>query len=707
VNGSQRARVAVTGLGLATALGHDAKAMFRRLAAGERAFSEISEFDVSWCKLRLAAEIKDFRISDIAPAGMASLYSRADALAVAAAQQAASQAGVQHHDLFLSVGGTSAGMREAEPILMANANDGARASRAQRLMAYPLSSSAGRIAGVIPTVRHSATFCSACSSSATAIAQAALWVASGRCDCAMAGGTDALSLLTVTGFAALGAMAPEACRPFDQDRCGMSLGEGAAFLVLESEAHALGRGAEILAWLDGWSLGAEAHHITHPEPSGNVAARLIASAIRHAGLQAGDIGYYNAHGTGTVPNDSMEAAAVRIAFGNFVDRVFVSTAKGQLGHTLGASGAIEAAVTILALREARLPPTMGLRVPARDTRLNHVVGEARSVDCRHAVSSSFGFGGLGAVLAFSHVDTPNRIFQRAKRHLTITGLSGSQPAADPLSKLSPDRSRRFDRITALSCAGAEQVLTDRSDCGLVVGYGLGNVARLHSYLLRLSAKGVRGIAPAEFPHLVPSAIAGNASIYLGLTGPVTAVSDPCYGCDVALDFACGLVQMDLAQAMVAGVVESSECGTEFIADPLGVLSNVVPAAEDASFWVRVEAEDPMRGGGQTPLARVVDVSVGQQPWYQYFIDHEAPLQLSRFRLLFNGIDVAAFGRLQNIGRWVDAPCIDVASPGQSAAGRSGAAIAAAVRLIADGGADEVVLISRAATGCLILRLDKP
>ena len=515
------------------------------------------------------------------------------------------------------------------------------------------------------------------------------------------------------------------------------LGKAPHFLVLENEAHAMKRGADIFAWLDGWSLGAEAHHLTHPEPSGAAAAQLMVSAVHHAGLELCDVGYVNAHGTGTIPNDSMEANAVRIAFGNEVDQVHVSTAKGQLGHTLGASGAIEAAITVLALCEGRLPPTMGLTTPAEDTKLNHITGAAISANCRHALSSSFGFGGLGAVLAFSHVDTSNRIPSGLAKTLVITGMSnrvataipnlpetvevppaipeGSEQVStqfsDPLSELDPDRSRRFDRATALVCIGVKQALAgsglDVAHVGMMVGNALGNVERLRGYLLRLSAKGLRGIPPAEFPHLVPSALAGNASIYLGLRGPVTTLSDEGLCNDIALDLACGCLQLGLAEALVAGVVESRDAGVNYIADPFGAHSGSAPNRSDVSNWFLLQTQDLAQARGQVVLARIVDSWIGQGPWCQYFIEHEAPTHRSSLQILCSGVDAQAFDRIAELKRWRNAARFDQIGIGQSISGQSGAALATAVRLISHGVADEVVLISRSHSHSSIVRLERP
>ena len=702
---AKRARVAVTGLGATTALGSTLDGTFARLVSGERAFSEISEFDASCCKIRIAAEIKNFSTADVAPAGKAGLFSRADALAVSAAEQALRLAQIGERHLLLAVGGTSGGMREAEPIFVAGTSANLDAFTAQRLLTYPLYSTAKCLRGVFSSIQHSVTFCSACSSSATAIAQAASWIASGRCECALAGGTDSLSLLTLTGFAALGAMSAEPCRPFDEVRSGMSLGEGAAFLVLESEAHAAARGAEVLAWLDGWSLGAEAHHITHPEPSGSPSARLIARALRHAGIEPSAVGYYNAHGTGTVPNDAMEANAVRMAFGERAADVRVSTVKGQLGHTLGAAGAIEAAVTVLALRQGTLPATGGLENAAKDAPLNLVMGEAVRIHCEHAISGSFGFGGLGAVLAFSHVDTVSRIPGFTERRSVITGVFAPSLVAEPLSALDPERSRRFDRVTALASVGANQF--NPSQTGLVVCNVYGNVDRLRTYLRRLGSKGLRGIAPAEFPHLVPSAIAGNTSIYCGLTGPTTNISDEVLGLESSLGFACDLLEHELSNSMIVGLVEANDTGARFIADPYELRSGPALKPRDTSVWLCVEDEKTAREAGKLPLARLVARSSGVGPWWHHLADQPVPVNVSRLRLVLVGIQTELVDTVAGLGAWAQAERVSFRGATEDSDGLSGLAIVSAVQSIANGEADEVVIVAKRADRISLLVLEKP
>ena len=236
---------------------------------------------------------------------------------------------------------------------------------------------------------------------ANAIVTAAEWIRSGRSARVLAGGADGLCRLTFTGFNALGAIAPEACRPFDRRRAGLGLGEGAAFLVLESEEEVHRRGATPLAELAGFAVGSEAHHITNPEPTGATAARLMNRALERAGITAAELDYVNAHGTGTLQNDAMEAKALHLALGSEVHRVAVSSCKGQIGHTLGACGAIEAAITVLAIVRGEIPPTGGLEEIDPACELMHVPGVGRKATVRAALSNSFGFGGSDTVLLFT------------------------------------------------------------------------------------------------------------------------------------------------------------------------------------------------------------------------------------------------------------------------------------------------------------------
>ncbi len=624
-------RIAVTGVGVVSALGPDATTAFARLVAGERGFGPVTLFDVADQRSKIAAEIRGLRTEDVAPAGQADAWSRSDAMAVLAAREAVARAGIAGQSLSVAIGATTGGMFEAESVLVAMHDGMATDASARRLLSYPLSTTAERIAEAVGPVERAATVCSACSSGTNAIVQAAAWISSGRAERVLAGGTDGLCRLTFTGFGALGAIDPHPCRPFDVTRAGLGLGEGAAFLVLEPERAARARDATILAWLSGWAIAAEAHHVTHPDPSGATPAILIRAALARAGLAPADLDYVNAHGTGTIQNDAMEARALVAALGDEIGRVRVSSSKGQIGHTLGAAGAVEAAFTVLALGQGVVPPTAGLHTPDPELPLRHVMDRGERADLRAALTSSFGFGGTGSVLAFERADMPDRRPARSRPDaVVVTGLCSLGPAGlltgadnacydavaagddapvEPLELLEPARSRRYDRAAAMVTAGAEAALADAAlgprGVGLVAGTAYGNVERSVQFLRRIAERGARMASPAEFPHLVPSAPSGNASIYVGLTGPVVSASDLDTSAEASFAIAADWLELGLAPAMLAGSAEPRDPIVERVLGPLCVGERTVARGEGAA-WLVLEPEASASTRGARVLARVAE-----------------------------------------------------------------------------------------------------
>ena len=239
----------------------------------------------------------------------------------------------------------------------------------------------------------------ACSSATHALGQAFWMVRSGAAPLAIAGGSESpIFLGGLKAWEAMRVVSPDTCRPFSRDRSGMILGEGAAMLVLEPLERALARGARPLAEIVGFGMSADASHMTQPSAEG--AARAVRSALRDAAWEPEQIGYINAHGTGTDANDCMEVAAIRLVFGKHADRLAISSTKAMHGHTLGAAGAIEAAATVFALEQGVLPPTMNFTAPDPACDLDVVPNQARPAQVEAALSQNFAFGGLNAVLAF-------------------------------------------------------------------------------------------------------------------------------------------------------------------------------------------------------------------------------------------------------------------------------------------------------------------
>ena len=241
------------------------------------------------------------------------------------------------------------------------------------------------------------TVSSACSSANHAVGQALGLIRQGSADVVLAGGSEAcFTLGTLKAWEAMRVMAPDTCRPFSRGRRGMVLGEGAAIVILESLDHARARGAAIQAELAGFGMSADAHHLIHPNEAG--AARAMEAALADARLSLEDLSYINAHGTGTEVNDATETRAIRRVFGRHADGLTVSSTKGAHGHALGASGALELAATVLALRHGVVPPTVNFLEPDPACDLHYCPNEAREMPLEAALSNSFAFGGLNAVL---------------------------------------------------------------------------------------------------------------------------------------------------------------------------------------------------------------------------------------------------------------------------------------------------------------------
>jgi nodulation protein E len=243
------------------------------------------------------------------------------------------------------------------------------------------------------------TVSTACSSSNHAIGQAFRMVRSGEVEIAIAGGSEApLSMGFLKAWEAMRVVAPDTCRPFSADRRGLILGEGAAVLILEPEERARARGAKILGEIAGFGMSSDAHHITQPSAAG--AARAMRSALADAGIAAEAIGYVNAHGTGTSANDATESEAIRTVFGAHAAKLLVSSTKSMHGHALGAAGALEAAATLGALHFGVIPPTANFTAPDPACDLDVVPNTPRKAEVDGALSNSFAFGGLNAVLVF-------------------------------------------------------------------------------------------------------------------------------------------------------------------------------------------------------------------------------------------------------------------------------------------------------------------
>jgi 3-oxoacyl-[acyl-carrier-protein] synthase II len=389
--------VVVTGLGAVSPFGAGAKGYWAGLAGGTCAIRPLSLFDPDGFRCRLAAEVPD--LAEGSPR-----RSRADRLALAAAREALADAGLgpaECAETGLVVGAVGGGMLEGERWYWTRDEEPRPHGWKAALRAILPSAHAETLGHRLRLGGPRHTVVTACSSGAVALAEAAELIAEGVIDTAMAGGVDALTRLCFMGFNALKLLDPGPCRPFDRERRGMSIGEGAAFVVLESAEHARARGARAYAELAGCGMTTDAYHVTAPQPEGEGMARAMRAALQAAGLAPAAVGYANAHGTATLQNDRIEARALAQVFGE--GGLLVSSTKSMIGHTMAAAGALEAVATILTLVHETITPTANLTDPDPEVAFDCVPGVAREVAVEHAITNSFGFGGQNVTLLFRRV----------------------------------------------------------------------------------------------------------------------------------------------------------------------------------------------------------------------------------------------------------------------------------------------------------------
>ncbi len=391
----KKKRIAITGLGIFCGAGKNIASFTESLLSGKCAIGPVDLFDVSDFQGKLGAQVRGYDPLDYLGRKNVANLSRADQFGVIAAGQALkdSSAGGYYspYDIGVCIGAGAAGMFQAETWLKETMSGGR--NHPSLLRGVLPDHTATAIAEIYKLGGYQGTITTACSSSATAIGWGADLVATGRLKAVLCGGSDALSILTFAGFNSLRVIDIEPCAPFSLDRRGISLGEGAAFFVLEGEDEAKVRGARIYGYVLGYAAAGEAYHMTAPEPSGVDAANVMSSAMRDARVPSSTIGWVNAHGTGTPLNDVVETKAMKLVFGERAREVPLVSTKALTGHCLGAAGAIEAIATVIALNAGIIPQTLNFRGYDPECDLEYCHGGKVDASAVVALSNSFAFGG--------------------------------------------------------------------------------------------------------------------------------------------------------------------------------------------------------------------------------------------------------------------------------------------------------------------------
>ncbi|MHC3377224.1 beta-ketoacyl-ACP synthase II [Ligilactobacillus equi] len=403
-------RVVITGMGIVAPIGNDTRTFVENLFKGQLGIAPITKFDASETGITVAGEVKDFDPNERVGKKAAKRMDLFSQYAVHTALEALEQAGINEentdpYDMGVIIGSGIGGLTTIQEQVIKMHEKGPRRVSPMFVPTAIANMAAGNVAMRANAKNICTSVVTACASATNAIGEAYRQIKEGRAQVMLAGGAEAsVNEIGIAGFASLTALSTQedptkASLPFDKERSGFVLGEGAATLVLESEEHAKDRGAQILGEVVGYGATCDAYHITSPDPSGEGAARAMQQAIKEAGITPAEVDYINAHGTATHANDAGESKAINIVFGEDSD-VLVSSTKSMTGHLLGAAGAIEAVATVAALQNGVVPPNIGLENQDDECQVNVVADLNHHADLQYAISNSLGFGGHNAVVAF-------------------------------------------------------------------------------------------------------------------------------------------------------------------------------------------------------------------------------------------------------------------------------------------------------------------
>ncbi|MCC6792221.1 MAG: beta-ketoacyl-ACP synthase II [Thermomicrobiales bacterium] len=403
-------RALVTGLGAVTPYGAGVDRLWEGLIAGRPSIRAIQSFDASNLPVRIAGEVPDFRPADHMDAKAAKRMDRFAHYAVAAAREAVAAAGldltaIDPDRIAVTVNTGGGGLPSFEHSVLTRVTRGGRAVSPLAIPLYAPNMAASQVSIQLGITGPTIAGVGACAAGITAITDALYMIQRGEADVVIAGASEGLLTPTiVAGFAATGALSNRnddpagACRPYSADRDGTVLAEGGCILVIESEAHAVRRGANVLAEIAGGATTSDAFHVTAPGPTGIHYAKAMQLAMERSGVTPGEVDYLGAHGTGSELGDIAETMAVRLAFGDDASRLPLSSVKGMVGHLIGAAAALSTVSCILAIRDGIVPPTINLSAPDPRCDLDYVANAARRVPVRAAMATGLGFGGQNAAV---------------------------------------------------------------------------------------------------------------------------------------------------------------------------------------------------------------------------------------------------------------------------------------------------------------------
>ncbi|MBT2418873.1 beta-ketoacyl-[acyl-carrier-protein] synthase family protein [Streptomyces sp. ISL-22] len=658
-NKRREVSVAVTGIGITCALGNGVEQVWRAVRDGVSGIGKTRRLDVSALSCQYSGEVQSVPVNGRRITGR---QDRATRLALAAVDEAVSSAHLSlpefdPYRVGVAVGTSVGGLDQGERFHWDVLEGGAAAGRPGQLTNYALYTSADAISVAFRLQGPKVVISNACAAGANSIGYAVDTIREGRADVMVAGGVDVLDILSLAGFDSLNALDPEPCAPYSRST-GLNLGEGAAFLVLEAESVARRRQAPVLGYVLGYALTSDAYHATAPDPAGSGASRAMRRGLAQASLTPDQVDYVNGHGTGTPTNDKAEAKAVADLFADSPSTPMSST-KSQVGHMLGAAGAMEAATCVLALRDGVIPPTVNVDDASRPPR-DIVANTSRPQALDVVVSNSFAFGGNNCSLVLGRRPIPPALVPDHRVVITgagpVTALgSGRQALVDalkagtsaigearltdlPLSRtqraaeidsaecrrhVDPAYARRLDQIGLLTLAASRIALSDAGlritkanaeRVGLIFGTFSGPIQTVAQLSETIGTVGPHRVNPRLFPNSVMNAAAGHACLALQIRGPLSTLATGCASGLSGLAYAADLVRRGEADVMLA--VSADEltpllhCGF----DRMGLLSDTTIRPYDqapsgmvlgaGSTALVVESLDHALSRGATILAEI-------------------------------------------------------------------------------------------------------
>ena len=551
-------KIVVTGLGVCCALGENIQTLWNAIEQGGSGIAPINRFNVGAFDTELGAIVSSGDCYDTEA-------QRLLAYGCGAATEALQHAKIVNKDQVALVLGTCNG-----------------------LLGRELHGVTTDLANALKLGRPAITLSTACASSAHAIGFAADLVRRGVAEFVLAGGVDTLSLEIFAGFHSLGLLSKHPCAPFSTNM-GTTLGEGAAFMLLESECSAKARDITPLAEFMGYGFSADAYHDTTPIPSGLGMAKALAAAVEDAGLRPEAIDYLNAHGTGTAANDASEWRAIQRVFGDAANQLPISSSKSFLGHAQGAAGVLEAVVTLMAMRHKVVPPTINSTKPRRNAPTDPVAEpKPRHHVIQHAVCANAAFGGVNTALVFGQANGPPREQRKSARSLSLTGI-GVVENGDKVNQFAPRTELRgIDKSASLLASATAVALTDAgvrlrtSDCeriGLFVGQTRVSPESVKAFDKSVQARGLAHLSASAFTRMVCNYATGVCCRLFGLKGPTATLSTgPDSGLTALVLAADHLAWRDDVSALLAAAVDESDASDDY---DNGAASILLKAGEES------------------------------------------------------------------------------------------------------------------------------